>query len=452
MHVFLPPYQNPPPPSPVVFHPWGEETFALAVAMDLPVAVFCGIDEGEGALQDPITRDILRAHYICIVLDRAQCAQAYTRLERTFFLLSGMYSDRFMALLLPDERPFYVGSRIEADSSGPYSGIRAIISRVAQRWENERSNIMSWAQTLADAAACEDAAQASSVHALRKHCMAGAPSLSISQLSFLLFLGQDGDKAALDLARRALKAHGQAKTAGECAQLARLHIQVGSDEACRRELSFALKAFKGAEGGYTVHAGDEAQTLIDSAFMLAALSAASVRLGSAGYHADCVRVARFICEKLFHAEAVYAYYAKGEAQGAASLRGYAAAAFALLSFSQCSREMPWRRTGLLLLRRAIARFTDPNGRVYELAEQAQRREVHSGVYEDDRLPSGAALLLESLMLGYRFVRDPEYLNIAKRLIDHSQLHISQQPWRSAHMITSIQRHKLGWESPLQGDH
>ncbi len=144
---------------PIPWYPWCDEAFEEAARRDVPVFLSSGYASchwchrmAEEAFSDPIVAELLGAHFVSVKVDREQRPDVDAYYMRSCVALSGEGGWPLTALLLPDRRPFFAGTYFPARTQDGRTGLRALLSRVAQLWQTDRARILTWADELSGAA------------------------------------------------------------------------------------------------------------------------------------------------------------------------------------------------------------------------------------------------------------------------------------------------------------
>ena len=144
---------------PIPWYPWCDEAFEEAARRDVPVFLSSGYASchwchrmAAEAFSDPIVAELLGAHFVSVKVDREQRPDVDAYYMRSCVALSGEGGWPLTALLLPDRRPFFAGTYFPARTQDGRTGLRALLSRVAALWQEDRARILSWADELSGAA------------------------------------------------------------------------------------------------------------------------------------------------------------------------------------------------------------------------------------------------------------------------------------------------------------
>ncbi|XP_049615792.1 spermatogenesis-associated protein 20 isoform X1 [Syngnathus scovelli] len=136
--------------NPVDWYPWGQEAFDQARIQDKPIFLsvgystchWCHVMERESFEDEEIAK-LLNSNFVCVKVDREERPDV-DKVYMTFVqATSGGGGWPMSVWLTPDLRPFIGGTYFPPRDQGRRAGFKTILGRVAQQWQNNRSNLES---------------------------------------------------------------------------------------------------------------------------------------------------------------------------------------------------------------------------------------------------------------------------------------------------------------------
>lgn len=163
----------------------------------------------------------------------------------------------------------------------------------------------------------------------------------------------------------------------------------------------------------------EQATLTGNALAIMAFAVLGRLLGRSNYVQSAAQAARFVGEYMVERGRLYGAWSAGSASSPATIDGYAAYTLALFMLSEADKQTPWRKSALHYLDETMRLFVPPDGRPALTGSDMRDLPVRISAVTDESVPSGAALLMESLLLAHRFTGNPERLADAQRILGAS---------------------------------
>ena len=140
---------------PVKWHPWGEEAFALAKALDKPILLdigavwchWCHVMDRE-SYEDPEIAALINQHYVAVKVDRDERPDVDARYQSAVAAISGQGGWPLTAFLTPDGRPYFGGTYIPRDERYGRPGIKQVLLALAQVWHERRDEALETAASV----------------------------------------------------------------------------------------------------------------------------------------------------------------------------------------------------------------------------------------------------------------------------------------------------------------
>lgn len=134
--------------NPVNWYPWGEEAFNQAKKNNKPVFLsigyatchWCHVMERE-SFEDPEVAKLMNDAFISIKVDREERPDVDTVYMRVCQLLSGSAGWPLTIFMTPDKKPFFVSTYIPKENRFGRLGMRELIPRIQELWENSRAEL-----------------------------------------------------------------------------------------------------------------------------------------------------------------------------------------------------------------------------------------------------------------------------------------------------------------------
>lgn len=144
--------------NPVDWYPWGDEAFERAKREDKPVFLsigyaachWCHVMEKE-SFADPETARLLNDAFVCIKVDREERPDLDQLYITAAQAMTGMAGWPLTILLTPDRHPFYAATYIPREARFGSPGLKDLIPRIVQAWQEKREEILSAGSAIADA-------------------------------------------------------------------------------------------------------------------------------------------------------------------------------------------------------------------------------------------------------------------------------------------------------------
>jgi uncharacterized protein YyaL (SSP411 family) len=148
----------------VDWYPWGEEAFARAQALDLPVFLsvgystchWCHVMEEESFEDEEIAR-LLNARCVPIKVDREERPDVDDLYMTAVQMMTGRGGWPMTVVLTPDQRPFFGATYIppHAGVRGARQGLLEVLNALSRLYTTDRAQALAYAQDLSDALAAQ---------------------------------------------------------------------------------------------------------------------------------------------------------------------------------------------------------------------------------------------------------------------------------------------------------
>jgi uncharacterized protein YyaL (SSP411 family) len=146
--------------NPVDWHPWGEEAFAKARALQRPVFLsigyatchWCHVMEEE-SFEDPDIAALLNERYVAVKVDREERPDVDAIYMQAVQLLTQHGGWPMSVVLTPEAKPFFAGTYFPARDGdrGARFGFRTILLELDRAWREERGRADTSAEQIAQA-------------------------------------------------------------------------------------------------------------------------------------------------------------------------------------------------------------------------------------------------------------------------------------------------------------
>ena len=143
--------------NPVHWHPWSEDTFALARDKDLPVFVsigyatchWCHVMEQE-SFEDQEVAQALNRSFISVKVDREERPDIDHIYMNACRMISGRGGWPLTVVMTPDKRPFFAATYIPKQGRFGQAGLLDLLAEITRLWQHDRDRIISSARQVTD--------------------------------------------------------------------------------------------------------------------------------------------------------------------------------------------------------------------------------------------------------------------------------------------------------------
>ena len=150
--------------NPVDWYPWGEEAFEKARREDKPVFLsigyatchWCHVMAHE-SFEDAEIASILNDNYVSVKVDREERPDVDSVYMAACVAANGSGGWPLTAILTPAQEPFFVGTYFPKENRGGRMGLKYLLAAVAEKWKNEREELLHTASEMTAYLRREDA-------------------------------------------------------------------------------------------------------------------------------------------------------------------------------------------------------------------------------------------------------------------------------------------------------
>ncbi|MFO7803810.1 MAG: thioredoxin domain-containing protein [Desulfovermiculus sp.] len=143
--------------NPVHWHPWSEDTFALARDKDLLVFVsigyatchWCHVMERE-SFEDQEVAQALNRSFISVKVDREERPDIDHIYMNACRMISGRGGWPLTVVMTPDKRPFFAATYIPKQGRFGQAGLLDLLAEISRLWLHDRDRIISSARQVTD--------------------------------------------------------------------------------------------------------------------------------------------------------------------------------------------------------------------------------------------------------------------------------------------------------------
>jgi len=128
--------------------PWGEKAFRMAKKYDKPIFLSIGYSTchwchvmARESFNDPVVAKLINETFVPVKVDREERPDIDSIYMNACQLLTGMGGWPLTIFLTPDGRPFFAGTYFPNETSGGVTGLKEIIFKVRELWENKAEDI-----------------------------------------------------------------------------------------------------------------------------------------------------------------------------------------------------------------------------------------------------------------------------------------------------------------------
>lgn len=136
--------------NPVNWYAWGEEAFSAAKNKDKPVFLSIGYSTchwchvmARESFEDAEIAEILNKSYISVKVDREERQDVDAVYMSVCQAMTGSGGWPLTILMTPDKKPFFAGTYLPKESRFGILGLKELLLKTAQLWQNERQRLIS---------------------------------------------------------------------------------------------------------------------------------------------------------------------------------------------------------------------------------------------------------------------------------------------------------------------
>ena len=143
--------------NPVDWYPWGEEAFEKAAKEDKPIFLsigyatchWCHVMERESFENEEIAA-LMNKAFVCIKVDREERPDIDNIYMTVCQMMTGSGGWPLTIVMTPDKKPFYAATYIPPEGRYGRIGMKQLIPRISDAWENRRAEVLDSADQITD--------------------------------------------------------------------------------------------------------------------------------------------------------------------------------------------------------------------------------------------------------------------------------------------------------------
>lgn len=142
--------------NPVNWYPWGAEAFERAKTEDLPVFLSIGYSTchwchvmAHESFEDEEVAELLNSHFVCIKVDREERPDIDSVYMAACQAVTGAGGWPLTAILMPDQKPFFLGTYIPKHPRYGQTGLLELLQKVHLLWSRDREKLLETGQQIA---------------------------------------------------------------------------------------------------------------------------------------------------------------------------------------------------------------------------------------------------------------------------------------------------------------
>ena len=151
--------------NPVDWYPWGEEAFETAKKEDKPIFLsigyatchWCHVMEHESFENVEIAK-LLNEAFVCIKVDREERPDIDNIYMTVCQMMTGQGGWPLTIIMTPDKKPFHAATYIPAEARFGRIGMRQLIPRISNAWNNQREKVLESSNQITDVLARQQGA------------------------------------------------------------------------------------------------------------------------------------------------------------------------------------------------------------------------------------------------------------------------------------------------------
>ncbi len=178
--------------------------------------------------------------------------------------------------------------------------------------------------------------------------------------------------------------------------------------------------------------------VLGNGLAIVALAEAALVHHTAAYAQAAVAAAAFVEEKMIVEGRLMGSYSNGGATCPATLDGYAAWVWALLSLNALHPAQGWMEKAIYWCDQAEALFLQPDGRMSLSGSDMRDLPVILPATSDDAIPSGVAMMVANLRMLYDATGDARFSEQRERILTAALPNIAQSPMAHASLVAELE--------------
>ncbi len=178
--------------------------------------------------------------------------------------------------------------------------------------------------------------------------------------------------------------------------------------------------------------------ILGNGLAIAALADAALVHYTAAYEQAALEAAAFIEQKMIIEGRLMGSYSDGGATCPATLDGYAAWGWALLSLDALAPSQGWLDKAVYWCDQALALFLQPDGRMSLSGNDMNDLPVMMPATSDDAMPSGVAMMVANLRMLHAATGDARFVEVRERILSAALPNIAQSPMAHASLVGEME--------------
>ena len=143
--------------NPVDWYPWGDEAFEVARETDRPILLSVGYSAchwchvmAHESFEDTATAEQMNALFVNVKVDREERPDVDAIYMEATTAMTGHGGWPMTVFLTPDGHPFYAGTYFPPEPRQSMPSFRQIMARVAEAWQQQRSEFVEQAKQITE--------------------------------------------------------------------------------------------------------------------------------------------------------------------------------------------------------------------------------------------------------------------------------------------------------------
>lgn len=178
--------------------------------------------------------------------------------------------------------------------------------------------------------------------------------------------------------------------------------------------------------------------MLGNGLAIVALAEAALVHHTAAYEQAALNAASFVEEKMILDGRLMGSYSNGGATCPATLDGYAAWDWALISLDALHPANGWLEKAIYWCDQALALFLQPDGRMSLSGNDMHDLPVMLPATSDDAMPSGVAMMASNLRMLHGITGDARFGELRERILAAALPNIAQSPMAHASLVAEME--------------
>ncbi|MBS3764436.1 MAG: thioredoxin domain-containing protein, partial [Planctomycetes bacterium] len=148
--------------NPVDWHPWGDEALQRARELERPVFLSIGYSTchwchvmARESFENAEIAEVLNEDFVPVKVDREERPDIDRIYMDACQRITGQGGWPLTILMTPEGKPFFAGTYFPPGTSGGRQGLKQILDRISEMWENEREKVKGSADNITEALTAE---------------------------------------------------------------------------------------------------------------------------------------------------------------------------------------------------------------------------------------------------------------------------------------------------------